>query len=405
MGRTDETASGDAADGPDVAIVGDGPAGLALAAACRAVGLRVVVHGSGEPWRATYAAWRDDVPMVPDEVFSSVTDVVDVVGGGRHRIRRPYGVFANDALREHLLAGLSPDDVRSGRVDPAALDAPTVVDATGADPDVEPRAWQTAYGIVLPEVPEALDTAPDAVTLMDWRAPARTVGAADDAGDEAGDDTDDDTGDDADRRSPSFCYVVPVHDGWLVEETVLAAASAVAPAVLRARLAARLGTDGPALLTHAVRVEEVRIPMGLPIPRRPRRRGPVPFGAAAGFVHPATGYSVAASLRAAPRVAQVVATGGDVWSAVWPRPHRRARALHDYGLDALLRLDGPETAAFFDAFFGLPVDRWAAYLRVDVTPGEVAGVMRRVFWRAPWRVRRRLAAGDLRVLRRLVAAS
>ncbi|MEX2626687.1 MAG: lycopene cyclase family protein [Ilumatobacteraceae bacterium] len=399
MGRYGETV--------DVAIVGDGPAGLALAAACCTVGLGVVVHGSGEPWRATYAAWRDDVPMVPDEVFSSVTDVVDVVGARRHRIERSYGVFANEALRAHLLADLPPDTVRMGYVDPAVLDAPTVMDATGVDPAVEPRSWQTAYGVVLPEVPVALDVAPDTVTLMDWRQPSCTDGDVD--GDGNGDGV----------RPPSFCYVVPVHDGWLVEETVLAAAPAVAPAALRARLAARLGPEGPALLGGAIRSEEVRIPMGLPLPvvprprprTRPRTRsrpaggGPVPFGAAAGFVHPATGYSVAASLRAAPRVAQVIAAGGDVWSAVWPRPHRRARALHDYGLDALLRLDGGDTAAFFDAFFELPDERWAAYLRVDVTPREVAGVMRQVFGRAPWRVRRRLAAGDPRVLRRLVAAS
>ena len=64
------------------------------------------------------------------------------------------------------------------------------------------------------------------------------------------------------------------------------------------------------------------------------RRGPVPrFGAAAGYAHPATGYSVAASLRAAPRVAAAIA---DAWrppaapdprpvhDAVWPRDAARA---------------------------------------------------------------------------------
>ena len=43
--------------------------------------------------------------------------------------------------------------------------------------------------------------------------------------------------------------------------------------------------------------------------RLPDRRDPVPrFGAAAGYTHPATGFSVAASLRAAPRVAATLAT-------------------------------------------------------------------------------------------------
>lgn len=378
---------------PDVAIVGDGPAGLALAAACGAVGLEVVVHGSGEPWAATYATWRDDVPMVPDEVFASITPMVDVIGDRRHRIERPYGVFDNAALREHLLAGLPSGTLRVGRVDPAALDAPTVVVATGAGPEAGPDVgsvpWQTAHGVVLAELPASLDVAPDAVTLMDWRAPGAVAPAPGDP--------------------PSFCYVVPVHDGWLVEETVLAATPAVPPERLRARLERRLGVDGPVIVADAVRVEEVRIPMRVTGGPDTDPGAPVRFGAAAGFVHPATGYSVAASLRAASRVARAIAAGADVHAAVWPRPQRRARVLHDYGLDALLRLDAGETAAFFDAFFdacvGLPVERWAAYLRVDTTPGEVARVMARVFRRAPWSVRRRLMAGDPRVLRRLAAAS
>lgn len=367
-----------AMNGPDVAVVGDGPAGTALAAACADVGLSVQLHGPGEPWRATYATWRDDVEMLPDDVFGTVSPAVDVVGRRRHRIRRAYGVFDNDALRAHLLAGLPSGAVQAGRVDPDAIRARLVVDARGADPAVATAAWQTAFGVVLDTVPNTLDLAADIPTLMDWRP------AAGDA-------------------PPSFCYVVPVGDGWLVEETVLAAVDEVDPAVLRSRLERRLGSDGPTLVAGAVRAEEVRIPMGLP----PRRTVGVhlAFGAAAGYVHPATGYSVAAALRAAPRVARAIADGRDPAEAIWPRPHRRARALHDYGLAALLRLDAHDTASFFDAFFELPVERWAGYLRVDTTPAAVAGVMGRVFRRAPWRVRRRLVTVDPRVLRRLVAAS
>jgi lycopene beta-cyclase len=177
----------------------------------------------------------------------------------------------------------------------------------------------------------------------------------------------------------------------------------VDPALLRRRLELRLGRDGAAVVEGASRVEEVRIPMGSP-PRR-GHRNLVPFGAAAGFVHPATGYSVAASLRAAPRVAQAIAAGSDVGAAVWPRHHLRARALHDYGLGALLRLDARDTAAFFDAFFELPRQCWTDYLRVDTTPRAVVGVMGRVFRRAPWRVRARLMAGDPRPVLRRAAAS
>ena len=353
---------------PDVAVVGDGPAGLAVAAACHQLGLRAVVHGDGSPWHATYATWRDDVDPLPDSVFASLTDRVEVVGARRHSIDRTYGVFDNAALRTHLATGL---EIVGGRVEPDEVDGAVVIDATGASG--VPTSWQTAFGIVVADMPGSLDLAPDTVTLMDWR-PA----------------------DDAIEGPPSFCYVVPVADGWLVEETVLAARSAVSSDALRERLARRLGRDGPSLIAGARRTEEVRIPMGSP-PVRSRGRV-VPFGAAAGFVHPATGYSVAASLRAAPRVARAIAAGADVGGAVWPSTHLRSRALHDYGLDALLRLDAGDVAAFFDAFFELPEERWAAYLRIDTTPSAVAGIMARLFRRAPWRVRARLMAGDPRRL-------
>lgn len=58
------------------------------------------------------------------------------------------------------------------------------------------------------------------------------------------------------------------------------------------------------------------------------------FGAAANLVHPATGYSIARSLREAPNFAEEVATllkkrqaVGDtaegVWEALWPAEKRR----------------------------------------------------------------------------------
>ena len=45
---------------------------------------------------------------------------------------------------------------------------------------------------------------------------------------------------------------------------------------------------------------------------------------------------------------------------MWPRPLRRSRRLHDYGLEVLLRLGPTELAGFFDAFFDLPVERVGA---------------------------------------------
>lgn len=385
-------ASPDAPD-LDVVVVGDGPAGAALAAACRDHGLEVVLVGPGAPWTATYGTWRDDVAGLPDEVFATVSDRVLAYGARRHELGRPYAVFDNAALRAHLLRGV---DHLCATVDAhqefswgsrvltgvGPLDARVVVDATGTrgrflrrarGRQREPTVWQTAFGVVVPEIPSGSMVEPDAVTLMDFRQPTGVDGPVTSA-------------------PPTFCYVVPVVDGWLVEETVLAASPAVEPDLLRDRLVARLGPEGRDLVMSNSSQERVRIPMNGVIP--PRDQRVVAFGAAAGYIHPATGYSVAASLRAAPRVAAAIAGRRDVWEAVWPLPHRRARALHDYGAATLLRFGTHDVQAFFDAFFDLPTDRWQNYLRVDTTPGAVAAVMRGVFSAAPWRIRRRLMAGD-----------
>ena len=95
----------------DVAIVGDGPAGLALAAACRRAGLAVAVVGDGGPWRATYGMWHDEVADVPGPCFGHVSARAIVHGHRRHVIERAYAIVDNDALRAHLARGV---DVRAG---------------------------------------------------------------------------------------------------------------------------------------------------------------------------------------------------------------------------------------------------------------------------------------------------
>jgi lycopene beta-cyclase len=188
-------------------------------------------------------------------------------------------------------------------------------------------------------------------------------------------------------------------DGWLVEETVLAARPSVEPLALLPRLAARLGRHPDTLLADAIRTEYVRIPLGGPLPDR--ASAVVAFGAAAGYVHAATGYSVAASIRAAPRVADAAAAAladgpgavdvRPLAEAVWPRSLRRTRVLHDYGLEVLLDLDDDGVRSFFDAFFELEQRDWTSYLRVDTPPAQVSAVMARLFRSSSWPTRRRLA--------------
>jgi lycopene beta-cyclase len=208
----------------------------------------------------------------------------------------------------------------------------------------------------------------------------------------------------------TFCYSLPVSDGWLVEETVLAARPAIEPIALLPRLAARLGRHPDSVLAEARRTEYVRIPLGgsRPGPEQPV----VAFGAAAGYVHAATGFSVAASIRAAPRVAVAIgraleSSSGtvdptEIAEAVWTAPMRRTRVLHDYGLEVLLDLDDDEVRAFFDAFFELSSADWSAYLRVDTPPGEVSAVMARLFRSSSWQLRRRLAGRNPASLARLL---
>ena len=388
----------------DVAVVGDGPAGSALARQLTLDGADVVLFGDDRPWDATYTTWVDDLDGV------SVIDTADV---WLHRfesvavnfvrpmtVSRAYGVIDNAQLRAGLRDGVAHD---IGRVASAGnTGARIVIDATGWPSGLDRTdrrllehgdiVWQTAIGVVLPEPPEGPLGKP---TVMDFADP------------EVRDDID----------VPTFVYAFPVVDGWLVEETVLAG-PAVDPDCLLPRLASRLGESVEHLLERAVRVERVRIPMGAPVPTRAGRghattagMATVRFGAAAGMIHPATGYSVASSLRAVGRVADAVVErldrsgqidrAGDIAAvsdAVWPRSLRRTRRLHDFGLEVLVGLDAAEIRSFFQAFFELPTDRWAAYLRIDTPPTELARVMSSLFVQADWPLRRQLVTGNPRSL-------
>ena len=403
----------------DVVVIGDGPAGSAVAGACLARGIEVVLVGPDDAWNATYSAWIDDldgVEAIADAAPGVIGQRVDTIAVHTRRtteLSRPYGVFDNGVLRsvlradvEHLTGKVV--DVRSPRkarhrvllADGSELRARLVLDTSGWPSSfarlsgTTPPAWQTAIGVVLSEPPPGDLGRP---TLMDFRA----VTAGHDRPSTVGP-----------SGVTTFCYALPVRDGWMVEETVLAARPAVEPIALLARLAARLGRHPDDLLADAVRTEYVRIPLG---GSRPGLDEPVvAFGAAAGYVHAATGFSVASSLRAAPRVASAILTSLDssapaadssiVGEAVWPAAFRRSRVLHDYGLELLLRLDDDEVRDFFGAFFELPVDEWRGYMRIDTLPSEVASVMTKVFRASSWSMRRRLVSGNPMTFARLVRA-
>jgi lycopene beta-cyclase len=396
----------------DVVVIGDGPAGSALALACTAAGLDTLLIGDDAAWGNPYGTWIDDLYAVDLLVGHDVLGAgpFDVVAWSdrRHDLGRAYGMLDNAALRAVLRAGVTHRCGRAAFVRTASgrhtvelesgdqLSCRLVVDAAGWPAAFADRvtgsslpAWQTAFGVVLPEPPAGDLGQP---TVMDFRSPSEQHVAA---------------------EYSTFVYCLPVADGWLVEETVLAARPAVDPQELV--LAARLGTDPDALLSAAVRTEVVRIPMG---GARPRRDQPiVAFGAAAGYVNPTSGYSVVHSMSmatpVAAAIAAVMASSPDnevadslpVWNAVWPVAHRRTRTLHDYGLDMLTRLNADQTRQFFGEFFELPSEVWPKYMRPGTPPAELSAVMARLFIQAPWSIRRRLMMGNPKAFAQLLRPS
>ncbi len=415
-------------DHVDVAVVGAGPAGVALARALSARGVDTLVIAPDSQWHATYGVWRDDVVSCDlgaplDMLLRGAWSTVRVVGRREHLLQRGYVVFDNTQLQSALSDGIAMahDTVLGAEHDfehttlrlasGASLRARLAVDATGSGVLLAHRAVsptrsnpggvvrpiegaQTAYGLV---VGETSHVQPDVFTLMDWRRAAVLRSKAGARGSNA-------------SAPATFFYGARFTDGsTLVEETSLYARPPHDIEDLRRRLAIRLGVD----LTETARaVELVHIAMGRSLPARTTRV--VGFGAAAGYVHPVTGYSVAGSLRAAPRVATAIATAlqngqcgaelsGNAWQAVWPNSLVRTRAWHEAGLGALVRLPSETIGEFFDEFFSLPTELWASYLRIDTPPEHVRAAMLGLFARAGWSLRLRLASAPFGLLRALVA--
>ena len=92
------------------------------------------------------------------------------------------------------------------------------------------------------------------------------------------------------------------------------------------------GSLVPVQVKHTIEEEWSYIPVGGPLPLG--NQPVTAFGAAANLVHPATGYSIARSLREAPALAAEMAailrrdlpvceTARQVWGALWPAEKQR----------------------------------------------------------------------------------
>ncbi|MDA3647627.1 lycopene cyclase family protein [Saccharopolyspora indica] len=386
----------------DVVVVGGGPAGRAAAAACSDTGLEVVLVDPAprRVWPHTYGAWRDELPAaLPGSALASVVEQMALHGTDRHQWHRPYAVLDNTALWKHLwrhdvleitgraqAAEHGPTGSTVVLKDGRRIAAAVVVDATGAaralsgGRPAHTSAQQSAIGWVVSAAAAEPFCGPGEGVFMDWRPAPQTRGGW-----------------------PTFLYAVHVGpDRVLLEETSLARRPALPLALLRRRLAGRLAAAGVAE-SERLAEERVRFPVDDPLPRPGRV---VPFGAAGGFVHPASGFSVAASLRRAPWLAAAISaalpSGPAVaaraaWSILWPPRAVSGHVLRHRALRALLSLPPDHVPEFFELFFQLDARHRAAFLAAEDDPAGTAAAMSALFASAPWRIRRRLALGGLTI--------
>lgn len=366
----------------DVAVVGLGPAGRALASRCAVRGLSVLAVDPRPDavWTPTYGIWADELGDLPADVVRSRVENPELRARGNHPLRRAYVILDNAALQR----ALSLDGVRVRRArlsDPEVAElkseARVVVDARGARPagaiTADSAPAQTAYGIVVAAAAAApaLDGAEG--LLMDWRT------------DWAG----------AQGVTPpaSFLYALPLGDGTvLLEETCLVAAPGMAIEELKARLRRRLVLRG-------VPVEAIDNPLHREIVWIPvRGRGAEPidgtlaFGTAGRGGNPVTGYSVAHSLRTADGLAQDIARGQP------PRtvdPPGVADMPREAGLRALLRLTVDGTLELFDAFGRLPPASQRDFMSRDSGASGLARAMWGIFTRMPTTAKKQLVRATL----------
>jgi lycopene cyclase-like protein len=382
----------------EMVVGGAGPAGLALATelAGRGFSVTVVAPSPRRAWDRSYGSFERDLAGLGLESAVSHrfgTPRVELDGASQ-ALEAPYLRLDTSRLQALLLeraerAGVS---LQSAAVDEVSargagtevlvsaegrqsrLATRLFVDARGRDAEVRrgsastPRGLQLAYGEWL-EV-ESHGFGPGEMSLMDYRSVTQDQGGP-----------------------ATFLYALPEGPTRLfAQETVLATAAPLPLERLRRRLYSRLALLG-VRVRAVLGVERCVIPMGGGLPER--RSATLPFGAAAGMVHPATGYQLARALRRAPLVAEAVASAARDASAtaselaeagldaLWPEAERRAFSLYHLGLRALLRFDAARTRDFVREFFRLPTPSWVGFMEGALSPTEVAGAMWRLFLRAP----------------------
>ncbi|EFJ24566.1 hypothetical protein SELMODRAFT_101391 [Selaginella moellendorffii] len=401
----------------DLAVIGCGPAGLALASEAARRGLSVVLVGPDMPFTNNYGVWQDEFDALGLESCIEHTwkdTAMYFTDNDCLLLGRAYGRVGRDQLREELLRrcqeanvlyhcseveDISRVDKNSGSTLACAsgksIKCRLATFASGAASGkflkyeaLEERGMsvQTAYGIEVEVEKHPYD--PNVMVFMDYRDYKAESG---------------------DGEVPSFLYVMPFSETRVFfEETCLAARPVMSFNTLKDRLYTRLNKLGVKVV-HMYEEEWSYIPVGATLPDTNQQH--LAFGAAASMVHPATGYSVVRSLSEAPTYAAAIAAALqprkaspgylrlqrdsisaalEAWNVLWPNERKRQRAFFFFGLELLLQLDVQSMRTFFQTFFKLPERMWKGFLAADLSSAELIWFALLTFLVAPNTLRMQL---------------
>ncbi|XP_022153903.1 lycopene beta cyclase, chloroplastic/chromoplastic [Momordica charantia] len=368
----------------DLAVVGGGPAGLAVAQQVSEAGLSVCAIDPSPKliWPNNYGVWVDEFEAM------DLLDCLDTTWSGAvvftneqstKDLARPYGRVNRKQLKSKMLQKCISNGVKFHEAkvikviheefksllicnDGVTIQAAVVLDATGFsrclvqyDKPYNP-GYQVAYGILAEVEEHPFDV--DKMVFMDWRdSHLNNNKILKERND----------------KIPTFLYAMPFSSNRIfLEETSLVARPGLQMSDIQERMEARLKHLG--IKVKSIEEDEhCVIPMGGPLPVLPQRV--VGIGGTAGMVHPSTGYMVARTLAAAPIVASAIVRylgsdgcfrgdeiSSEVWKDLWPIERRRQREFFCFGMDILLKLDLKGTRRFFDAFFDLEPRYWHGFL-------------------------------------------
>ena len=276
----------------------------------------------------------------------------------------------------------------------AALKATGAIDMRG-DTDsssaksssAAPGAVQTAYGIEADVSNYPFDA--ESMVFMDYRRhhSGLWAGTAMDADRSMSWSSDDEV--------PSFLYAMPIEGTTKVflEETCLVARPVLPFDILQQRLRRRCEALG--MTIEKVHDEEWSyIPVGGAMPVLSQDH--FGFGAAAGMVHPATGYSIASSLSEASEVAECLSAqladpthksareiSEAAWAHLWSQEKRRQAAFNLFGMELLMDMPLDDITVFFTTFFRLPSSLWSKFLSNKLNSMELLLFAMAMFVYAP----------------------